>query len=400
MTRRTEICLFNCKAVRLFILLGLACSGAYTSAQLSPAAAAKFRQGTSALQQGQLDNAAASFESVIHDSPAFAEAYFNLGLVREQQGRFNDALVPLQHALALKPSLRGANLFLGIAQYRLNHYKPALAALGREVRVNSADAKAWMWLGVTQLAAEQPEEAVAALDKAAKLAPDDVDILYHRGRAHMLVSKQSYEHMLRADPGSWRVRQVLAQADAEANRYQDAIAEYQAAIKLAPEQPGLNEELGTQYWNNGEMEKAEGAYRRELEIDPESILAQYKLGSIRIERAKPREGKPLVEAALRQSPKLRDAQYYLGRADMQIGNDQAAVEEFKSAISGDSDPEIVQQAYYQLAQVYRRLHRTQEAQEALAVFQKLKNEGSENQQKRLEKKQGSSEPGDSSPNQN
>ncbi|MEY2413656.1 MAG: hypothetical protein QOD84_2262, partial [Acidobacteriaceae bacterium] len=164
-----------------------------------------------------------------------------------------------------------------------------------------------------------------------------------------------------------------------------------------PEQPGLNEELGTQYWNNGEMEKAEAAYGRELEIDPESILAQYKLGSIRIERAKPREGKPLVEAALRQSPKLRDAQYYLGRADMQIGNDQAAVEEFKSAISGDTDPEIVQQAYYQLAQVYRRLHRTQEAQEALAVFQKLKNEASENQQKRLEKKQRSGEAGDMSP---
>jgi lipopolysaccharide biosynthesis regulator YciM len=82
---------------------------------------------------------------------------------------------------------------------------------------------------------------------------------------------------------------------------------------------------------------------------------------------------------------------------MQIGNDQAAVEEFKSAISGDTDPEIVQQAYYQLAQVYRRLHRTQEAQEALAVFQKLKNEASENQQKRLEKKQRSGEAGDMSP---
>lgn len=36
-----------------------------------------------------------------------------------------------------------------------------------------------MWLGVVRLAAENPEEAVAALDKAAKLSPDNVDILYH-----------------------------------------------------------------------------------------------------------------------------------------------------------------------------------------------------------------------------
>ena len=43
--------------------------------------------------------------------------------------------------------------------------------------------------------------------------------------------------MFTADPKSWRVRQVLAQANAEAERHIDAIAEYQEAIKLAPTQP-------------------------------------------------------------------------------------------------------------------------------------------------------------------
>jgi tetratricopeptide (TPR) repeat protein len=360
--------------------------------QLTPSVAAKFQQGTTSLEQGNLDLAAQAFESVIHESPQFAEAYFNLGLVREQQGDFNAAVNTLHHALILKPSLRGANLFLGIAEYRLNQYDAAITALHAEIKINASDPKAWMWLGVTELAAEKPEDAVVALDKAARLAPDDVDILYHRGHAHMLVSQASYEHMLRANPGSWRVHQVLAQAAAQSDRDMDAIAEYQVAIKGAPGQPGLHEELATEYWKSGKLDEAEAEYTQELSIDPHSLLATYKLGSLRVERGKPQEGKPLIEAALRQNQNLPNAYYYLGRAETQLGNDLAAVDEFKRAVAAaNTDPEIAQQAYYQLSQLYRRQHKTEEAQAALTNFLRLKQEASEHQQQLFERKRKTQE---------
>jgi tetratricopeptide (TPR) repeat protein len=192
------------------------------------------------MRAGRLDEAAAGFATIVKDSPEFAEAYFNLGLVREEQGRNEAALTCLDKALALKPRLRGANLFLGIAEYRLNRMDRAIGALRRETANYPSDAGAWMWLGVAQLAAERPEDAAAALDKAAELDPNSVDILYHRGRAHLLVAKDSYAKMYKIDPNSWRVHQVLAQADAEADRHVDAIAEYLAAIQLAPNQPGLH----------------------------------------------------------------------------------------------------------------------------------------------------------------
>ena len=81
-----------------------------------------------------------------------------------------------------------------------------------------------MWLGVVQLADEQADQAAESLDRAAKLNPDNVDILYNRGRAHLLVSKNSYEKMYKADPDTWRVHQVLAQAYAESDRHEEAIA--------------------------------------------------------------------------------------------------------------------------------------------------------------------------------
>jgi tetratricopeptide (TPR) repeat protein len=346
----------------------------------------QFRQATEALRAGHLNEAAAGFSSVIAASANFAEAHLNLGLVREEQGKNQEAISSFVKALALKPRLRGANLFLGIAEYRLNELDKALAALRKETSYYSADAGAWMWLGVVQLAKGQPEDAGAALDKAAKLDPANVDILYHRGRAHLLISKSSYEQMFKSDPTSWRVHQVLAQADAESDRHTDAIAEYQAAIKLVPQQPGLHEELGTEYRNAGQIEAADAEYRAELDLDSNNSTARYKLGSLQLERGRPEEAKTLIEAALQQNPAIPDAHYYLGRAQMQLGNDEAAVASFKHVLPAEGNPEIAQQAYYQLAIVYRRMHRTDDAKAALAQFETLKQQATEHQQRLYDRK--------------
>ncbi len=386
--QRNSLGLPLCRAIlaRIILLYFISCWPIQATLQGGADVSEAFQLATAAMREGRLEEAGAGFENITHTAPTFVGAHFNLGLVREEQGRFEDAVASLKKALVLNPRLRGANLFLGIAHYRLNQYGPAVAALRLEIKLNPADPKAWMWLGVVELAQEQPEEAAVALDKAAKLAPNDVDILYHRGHAHLLVSKLSYERMFHADLDSWRVRQVLAQADAEADRDMDAVSEYQAAIKAAPQQPGLHEELGTEYWKMNKIEEAEAEYKRELVIDPHSMLATYKLGSLLVESAKPEEGKPLIEAALRQDPNLKEAYYYLGRAHMQLGNESEALEALKKAVTINSNSEILAQAWYQLAIVYRRMHRMEEAQHALATFQKLKDQESEHHQKVLEEK--------------
>jgi len=345
-----------------------------------------FRQASASMRQGNLDEAASGFASVVKAAPTFAEAHFNLGLVREEQGRLDDAIASFQRALELKPRLHGASLFLGVAYFRINQLDKAVSAIQKETAAYPKDAPAWMWLGVAQLAQDKPEEAAEALDKAAKLAPNDMDILYHRGRAHLLVSKDSYGRMFKVDPRSWRVHQVIAQANAEADRHVDAAAEYQAAIKLAPAQPGLHEELGSEYRSLGKIQEAEDAYLRELEIDPNNVLARYKLGVLTVEKGDGAKGKNLIEAALQAKPGLLHSDYNLGRAEMLLGNDAAAAELLERATSAPgSDPEVIQQAWYQLGIVYRRLHRMGEAQKAMATFQKLKDEEAENSQKALKR---------------
>jgi tetratricopeptide (TPR) repeat protein len=392
-------------ASTIIFCLCLFLAAAYSSsAQLPPDAADKFRQASEAMRAGNLDAAAAGFAEVVKQAPTFAEAHFNLGLVLEEQGHHTEAISSFEKALSLKPRLRGANLFLGVAHYKLNELDQALAALKKEAAADPKDAHAWMWVGVVSLAKDRPEEAASALDQAAKLAPTDVDILYHRGQAHLLVSKNSYAEMFKADPKSWRVRQVIAQANAEAERHIDAIAEYEAAIKLAPRQPGLHEELGSEYRNAGKPQEAEAAFQQELEIDPYNVLARYKLGVLAVERNEGAKAKKLIEAALRQKPGLRHADYNLGRAEMQMGNDTVAAEHFQQATKTETDPEVLQQSWFQLGIVYRRLHRMPEAQQAMATFQKFKDQEAENSQKQLKRfqvqQESTAQPTDHDPNPN
>src|SRR5713101_6268122 len=184
---------------------------------LTPAITEDFRQASAAMRAGKLNDAEERFAAIVKQVPTFAEAHFNLGLVHEEQGKLEEAIADFQKALALKPRLRGANLFSGIAEFRTNHLDRAAAAVKKETVFYPSDAHAWMWVGIIRLAQEQPVEAAEALDKAAKLAPDDLDVLYHRGRAHLLVSKDSYGRMFKKDPHSWRVHQVIAEANGEAD---------------------------------------------------------------------------------------------------------------------------------------------------------------------------------------
>jgi tetratricopeptide (TPR) repeat protein len=371
----------------LFLLAPMEIAHSQT-AQTSPAITERFQRATEAMRTGNLDQAGDGFASIVKDAPQFAEAYLNLGLVREEQGRHADAIVSLQKALELKPRLRAASLFLGIAEFRSNRLDDAIASLRKETAGYPKDANAWMWLGVVELENGDGEAAADALDKAAKLAPDNVDILYHRGRAHLFVSNESYARMFKADPKSWRIPELLAEANASADRHIDAIAEYEAAIKLAPNEPRLHEQLGTEYRLAGKMEEAQQAYLKELEIDPQNMTAQYKLGVLVLEMGDPARGKSLIEGALRVRPDLQNSDYNLGRAEMQLGNDEAAAAHFERATSAaGSDPDVVEQSWYQLGIVYRRLHRMEEAQKAMATFQKLKDQEAESSQQALKRYQ-------------
>jgi tetratricopeptide (TPR) repeat protein len=343
-----------------------------------------FDQGNDALRKGDAAEAVRDFRQFLRLQPGSAEGHFNLGLALESAGQWEEALAQLHKAASLQPGLHGIRLFTGIVNYKLNHLSAAHDELVSQTQLEPKNAAGWMWLGVVELARDHADAAAAALDHAAALDPTDLDILYHRGRAHLLISKQSYSAMFKLSPDSSRVHEVLGQADAEAYRPDDAIAEFQLAIRAAPHQPGLNEELGDACWTAGKFQEADDAYSEEIKNDTANAVARYKLGSLRVTRGDAARGVPLLEQALALDPTISDAHYYLGKGNAALGKVDLAIEHFRLATNPQGTEDLRLMSWYQLATLYRNLHRSDEAGEALAAFLKMKTARDERRESKLE----------------
>jgi len=343
-----------------------------------------FEKGQNALRRGDGAEAVDDFREFLRLQSDSAEGYFNLGLALESAGQFDSSLTAFHKAASLQPAMRGVRLFSGIVDYKLNRLSDAHDELDYATRSEPKNSAAWMWLGVVELAQNQAESAAAALDKAAALDPNNVDILYHRGRAHLLISKQSYAAMFKLSPDSWRVHEVLGQADAEAFRADEAINEFRLAIRGAPHEAGLNEELGDACWTSSKLDDADAAYAEEIKNDPSNAFAHYKLGSLRVTRNDAAHGIPLLEQALSLDPAIADAHYYLGKGYAALGKDDSALEHFRLATNPQGSEELRIMSWYQIAILCRNLHRGQEAAEALAAFRKMKTERDQRQESKFE----------------
>jgi tetratricopeptide (TPR) repeat protein len=175
---------------------------------------------------------------------------------------------------------------------------------------------------------------------------------------------------------------VLAEAYASGYRNQEAIAEYEQTLQMAPRQPGLHEDLADQYWITGQLDKAAEGYRRELGIDPYAVTSMFKLGSLLVLHEKPEEGVQLLRSVLRADSSLSDARYYLATGLAAIDKNEEAVHEFEAAIAADPKADRAMSSYYKLAQVYRKLHKGDEAKSALESFQRMRAEVKAHQESR------------------
>jgi tetratricopeptide (TPR) repeat protein len=331
-----------------------------------------FRQGAEALKQGRPADAEAAFRTAIRLDPNLAEAHLDLGLVYGREGKLQDAIDSLHRALRLNPKLHSANMFAGIFEYQSGQIDASVDSLKKELAGDPRNGECLSWLGIVELAAGHPELATGPLDAAAEISPSDLSILEYRGRAHSQVAQASYARMAQLNPDAWQVHKVRAELFLSENRDRDAIAEYEAALENQQRNPDIYEGLGDAYRHLNELESARKAYAKELEIAPSNPIAMYNLGSTDIDLGDSAAGIPLLLEMLKVYHDVPVAEFYLGRGLAESGKDAEAAEHLKKSAAGDSKGEVGRRSYYELVRVYRKLHKPEDADKALAAYNSLR----------------------------
>ena len=347
------------------------CAGAVARGQ-GPAVEEAFQRGAVAMRNGRSADAEAAFRSAVKLAPGMAEAHLDLGLVLGREGKLTEAIGSIQRALELDPKLPSAHMFLGIFLSQANRPQEAMAALKEEIAADPKNVEALTWLGTVEMGAGDAGAAAEAFDRAVELKPNDLDILELRGKAHSLVARDSYAKMARIDPSSWHVHRVKGNLFAEGERHSEAIEEYKAAIALEGRNPDLYEALGDECRKANRLEEARDAYKKELELTPGNLIAMYDLGSTEVELGETTVGIPLLQTMLKTYQHAPVAEYYVGRALAVEGKDAEAAGWLERSAAEDPAGEVGKRSNYELARVYRKLQRKEDADRALAAYDRMR----------------------------
>jgi len=248
----------------------------------------------------------------------------------------------------------------------------AVAAFRRETELDPKNAQAWMWQGVVELQDGHPEKATDPFDRAAELAPNDLNILEYRGKAHSQVAFASYARMAVIDPNSWHVHRVQGQMYSQQNQHKEAIAEFLEAIKQAPGNSDLYEELGGEYRKSSNLELAQQAYAKELELSPNNPIAMYNLAKIDIETNRGAEGLSLLHKVTANYANVPATWFYQGLGEFDSGNTDAALAALEKARGMHPEPELAPRIEYELSRVYRKLGRTEDANHAIREYTRMR----------------------------
>jgi len=239
------------------------------------------------------------------------------------------------------------------------------------------------------------DSGLSKTDAALKQNPDNVEMLYlaaflhyRRGESKdsMLLLSKAYK----LDPNDWRIHQLFAlnyitfnmneAVEAELkkaialnpnnaeleyqlgrlyftlNRFDESIAAMKRALAITPDYPEVYDNLGLIYGGLREPKLAEESFSRAIEIDRKQGIKD-PLPLINCAKffffyeAAPEKSLPLLSQALEMNPRIREANYQMGRVLQALHREAEAEKYFEKTI--EVDPSFPY-AYYDLGKLLQK----------------------------------------------
>jgi tetratricopeptide (TPR) repeat protein len=232
---------------------------------------ALFYLGLTRYQLKQLDPALISFQSAIQCDPRFTPARIALAEGYAQKQNFDEALTAYQQALDVEPANVAA--LQGAASILLNQEKndSAIPLLEKLVQLNDIDVQAHTDLGAAyaatgsrdkakeqfKVALKQDSRSASALTGLANLAIKDGD----DAQAITLLGQ-----VVSLAPTAFEPHYLLGSAYSRLARYDQAVSEFQAALRLGGEQPEIYYQLARTLGALGRTEDRQRALTRFAEL--------------------------------------------------------------------------------------------------------------------------------------
>ena len=235
---------------------------------------------------------------------------------------------------------------------------------------------AYLLLGKSYFTLQQYERAAEMLAQVHGDKNANSEASYWLERTYQALGAESFAQLENSFPDSWRTHQLRAEDFALRRDHDDVIKEYEAALRLRPNEAELHEAIGEFYLDNRSDEDARSELEKAEALDPSRTKTLYLLGRLYVLDSENEKAVPVLERALQLQPNLNEASSLLGTAYIRMGKFAEAVPRLEKAAPLDHMGNI----HYQLYQAYRKLGETELAQKALARSQDIRRSSLEHDQ--------------------
>jgi len=211
--------------------------------------------------------------------------------------------------------------------------------------------------------------SVTASDLVLNRAPKDPEALYWSVKANEGLAFLALGRFEELKPNSERTHLLLGDMYRESQRDQQAVTEYQAAAALAPQDPAPLFGLASVYNQDSNIDEALATAKTALAMNSNDPDLNILVGRIFVTQHKWTEAEDYLNRAQgAKSQMLPHLHFLMGQIYENTGRTKEAIRELHLALAGDEDGS----AYYQLAQIYKKLGNKAAAQDALAHVKDVK----------------------------
>jgi putative PEP-CTERM system TPR-repeat lipoprotein len=275
-----------------------------------------------AVQRKDAAAAAQQANEAVRIAPQSAQAWLGKGEIHERLGQGGDARAAYRRASSLAPQSPLPPAALARVELAAGNAEAALAA-AREAQKQPENRVAGLQLEGSVLSQlGRHSEAARAFEQAQAAQPttQGVVALYAaRVRAGATAPEQVLQDWIRARPSDLAVRAALAEHWQTQKRSDRAIQEYEAALKIDPNNALFLNNLAWLYSETKDP-RALATARRAHELAPRNPAVTDTLGWILFNGSEQQEGLRLLREAASGAPGSVDIQYHFATALSRSGN--------------------------------------------------------------------------------
>jgi len=340
---------------------------------------ADLQRAQEALKVNDPDTAIREYRAALQLDPTNIDAIANLGVIAFLQGQYAEAAEDFRQAVKLQPELWKIQALLGMCEKRLGHLASARSWLEKSFpHIEEPKVKTQAGLELAELNYQVGElgQSAEVINTLRQLDPKNLDVLYSAYRTYSDLAGSALNAIALLDPDGARMHLIIAEHLINEGDRDGAIVQYKKVLQLAPQLPGAHFELAEALLQKSktqrEREEAEEAFKAELALNPGNVNADCRLGDLYLSAGTTRldAAYQSYDRALQLQPDFANAQLGMGKVLIRMGKNQEAVDHLREAARLDP---IDSTAHYLLAQTYRRLGQTPDADREIRLFEDLEN---------------------------